>query len=139
MTGDAHTTWVMEIPVDPGDYPADAPVAAEFVGTSVTSINTNEQIGNLTIGRPLPHGAMNALAPAVLAQNRHVRWNELDSNGYYIVDLDSGRARVDYYFVVNPPGDVLTNPVENPAGLVMPAPGGAWVVARGSSRLLPAT
>lgn len=139
LTGDAHTSWAQEVPVDPGDYPADAPVAVELVGTSITSINANEAIGQMTIGRPLPHGTTDPAKAAVFAVNRHLRYAELDSNGYYVVDVDTERLRVDYRFVTNPAGDVTSNPVENPSAVVAPAPGGSWLVPSGTSRLVPAS
>ncbi len=33
--------------------------------------------------------------------NRHVKWTELDSHGYGVLDVTPDRCRMDYYFLTN--------------------------------------
>ncbi len=45
LTGDIHTSWAMDVPVDAADYPGAGTVATEFVVPSVTSANIDELLG----------------------------------------------------------------------------------------------
>ena len=92
VTGDIHTSWANELKIDPDD-PREAPVAAEFVCPSITSGNIDE-----TTGAP-PRTFSVALEAAVYANNPHIKYVELDSNGYTIVKVKSEATRADWYFV----------------------------------------
>jgi alkaline phosphatase D len=46
LTGDIHSTWACDVPVDAGTYPASPSVATELVCTSVTSDNLDEITGS---------------------------------------------------------------------------------------------
>ncbi|MDO9494192.1 MAG: alkaline phosphatase D family protein, partial [Nocardioides sp.] len=45
LTGDIHSAWAMDVPVDPGTYPLSGSAAVEFVCTSVTSDNLKDVLG----------------------------------------------------------------------------------------------
>ncbi|MFT4084914.1 MAG: alkaline phosphatase D family protein [Nocardioides sp.] len=90
ITGDIHSGWACELPVDPGSYPLDSDtVGVEYVCTSVTSNNLKDLTGS------------RALSPAVVAAirlaNPHVKYLDFDDHGYSILDVTSERAQMDWY------------------------------------------
>lgn len=92
LTGDIHTSWANELKVDP-DNPLEDPIAAEFVGPSITSANIDE-----ITGAPARTISL-ALEAAAQANNPHIRWVELDSHGYVLVSVNRERAQGEWYFV----------------------------------------
>ena len=62
------------------------PVAVEFVNTSLTSQNLDDKMGWA------PRTESLAIEAALLAGMPHLRYVDLDSHGYSIVDLDRGAA-----------------------------------------------
>lgn len=145
LTGDIHTSWAMHCMVNPGDLHERA-AAVEFVGPSITTFNLNELLaravdgpapGGPIIGH-LPHRSSAPVEAVAIANNPHMRYVELDSNGYTEIDVTPGRCQATYYHVVNPLGDFVSNPIENPAAGVAEAVGGRWKVESGSTTLLPA-
>jgi alkaline phosphatase D len=91
LTGDIHMHFANDVPVEAATYPWDEPVAAEFVVSSVTSDNVDDIVH-------APPGTVSTVAElAVKAANRHVRWLDMDSHGYGVLDLTAERAQMDYY------------------------------------------
>lgn len=78
-TGDIHMSFANEVYVDAGKFRVEAPVAAEFVGPSVSSNNFDE-----SVGWPPRSGSI-GLETAIKAGNPHIRYCELDSNGYMVL------------------------------------------------------
>ncbi|CAL9602037.1 Phospholipase D [Actinosynnema sp. ALI-1.44] len=96
LTGDIHTSWAFEVPYDAALYPfTRRTVATELVVPSVTSDNIDE----LT-GAP-PRTVSVAAETALTTLNRHLKWVELDSHGYSVLDLTAERARMDWYFLAD--------------------------------------
>ncbi|MDV6013749.1 alkaline phosphatase [Haloechinothrix sp. LS1_15] len=93
LSGDIHTSWANEVPVDAGAYPLTPRVATELVCPSVTSDNLDD-----ILGVP-PRTTSVAAEKAVRLTNRHVRWVELDSHGYTVLDVRPDRVKADWYFV----------------------------------------
>lgn len=91
LTGDIHMAFANEVPVKAATYPHDAPVASEFVVASVTSDNLDDII------RVAPDTVSSLAEAAVKATNRHVKWLDMDSHGYGVLDVDSERAHMDYF------------------------------------------
>ena len=98
LTGDIHSSWANELRVD--DRKHDDPVvAAEFVGTSITSGGDgNEQPANVT----------NALG-----ENPHVKWQN-SRRGYVSCRVDAKEWTADYKTVafVSKPGAPLDTPTK---------------------------
>ena len=98
LTGDIHSTWAADLPIDPGTYTG-SPTAAspsagiEFVCTSVTSDNLDEITGSP------PRTTSIALETEIKAANRHIKEVEFDSHGYSVVDLTAERIQFDTYFI----------------------------------------
>ena len=91
LTGDIHSSWACNVPRGPGVAPS---VAVELVGTSITSDNLNEGLG-------LPPRSPVSLETEAIFQaaNPHVKYLELDSHGYSIVDVTAARLQMDWYYI----------------------------------------
>ncbi|MCH0562802.1 MULTISPECIES: alkaline phosphatase [unclassified Streptomyces] len=93
LTGDIHMSWANDVPVDAGTYPLSPSAATEFVITSVTSDNLNDNVN-------AHEGTISALvSPLIRAANRHVHWVDTDRHGYGVLDITADRAQMDYYVV----------------------------------------
>jgi alkaline phosphatase D len=91
LTGDIHSAWANDVPVNAGTYPLSASAATEFVVTSVTSDNIDDILG-------VPPQSVSPVAVAALrAANRHIHWADLDSHGYGVLDVTATRAQMDYF------------------------------------------
>jgi alkaline phosphatase D len=93
LTGDIHMAFANEVPVKAATYPEEAPVATEFVVTSVTSDNLDDVIN------AAPDTVSTIAEAAVKATNSHVRWLDMDSHGYGVIDVNSERAHMDYFIL----------------------------------------
>ncbi|MEC4017933.1 alkaline phosphatase D family protein [Streptomyces sp. H27-D2] len=91
LTGDIHMAWANDVPVKAATYPHSASAATEFVVTSVTSDNLDD------ILHVLPHTVSLVAAAAIKAANRHVKWLDMDSHGYGVLDVTAERSQMDYY------------------------------------------
>ncbi|WP_432143146.1 alkaline phosphatase D family protein [Streptomyces sp. bgisy084] len=93
LTGDIHMAWANDVPLQAATYPADRPVATEFVVTSVTSDNVDDFL------HVAPHTISLAGVAALKAANRHVKWLDMDSHGYGVLDVNAERTQMDYFGV----------------------------------------
>ncbi|MER5359907.1 alkaline phosphatase D family protein [Streptomyces sp. NPDC002785] len=93
LTGDIHMAWANDVPVKAATYPLSASAATEFVVTSVTSDNLDD------ILHIAPQTVSVVAAAAVKAANRHVKWVDMDSHGYGVLDVTAERSQMDYYVV----------------------------------------
>lgn len=93
LTGDIHTSWANDVPIEKDTYPVTPSVAVEMVGPSVTSDNADEITGS-------PYRSTSVLLEQeVKADNPWVKYVELDSHGYSVVDVTKDRLNVDWYFI----------------------------------------
>jgi alkaline phosphatase D len=99
ITGDIHSSWVNELHSD-FSRPDRPIVAAEFVGTSITSG-----------GDGADHGA--AVNPTSLGENPHVKWQN-SRRGYVTCHVDGDTWNADYKIVeyVTKPGAPLQTPTK---------------------------
>jgi alkaline phosphatase D len=98
LTGDIHSTWAADLPLDPGTYTGSpttlSPSAGiEFVVTSVSSDNLDEITGSP------PRTTSQALEQEILLANRHIKEVELDSHGYGVVDVTREWIQYDAFFI----------------------------------------
>ncbi|GGM72492.1 phosphodiesterase/alkaline phosphatase D [Longimycelium tulufanense] len=95
LTGDIHSSWACDVPLDAGSYPLSRSVATELVCTSVTSDNIDDLLGvpPRTASIPLENG--------IRALNRHVRWVEYDSHGASVLEVTPGAVQMDWYYVAD--------------------------------------
>ena len=118
LTGDLHASLASDLSEDPYD-PLLPPVAVEVVTPSVTSSNFDEALG------VPPRTTSLAIEAALLAQNPGLRYAELDSNGYVLLDVTAERVQAEWWFV-----DTVREP--SPAERLDTA----LQVVRGTSRLV---
>ena len=92
LTGDIHTFFAGDVGVN-GRGPDS--VATEFVGGSLTSLGIRESI-NTVFPTPLSAQQFDTLAQSVLAANPHIKYNELDSKGYAVLEATKDQLKVEY-------------------------------------------
>ncbi|GAA2961353.1 alkaline phosphatase D family protein [Streptomyces enissocaesilis] len=93
LTGDIHMAWANDVPVRAATYPLSQSAATEFVVTSVSSDNLDD------ILHVAPQTVSLVAAAAVRTANRHVKWLDMDSHGYGVLDVTDERSQMDYYVV----------------------------------------
>jgi len=89
FTGDIHTSWANEVYADSGNLLENTlspPLAAEFVTPSVTSPGFPEQIAGLA-------------EAAVQLANPHMKYVELKSPGFILVDVTTERTQAEFLYV----------------------------------------
>ncbi|MDH6676771.1 alkaline phosphatase D [Rhodococcus sp. LBL1] len=96
LTGDIHTSWACDLPVDAADYPGAGTVGTEFVVPSVTSANIDDSL------KVPPRTVSVAAEEAFKTFNHHVRYVELDSHGYGVFEMNKQGAQMDWFFVNDP-------------------------------------
>ncbi|GEP37270.1 phosphodiesterase/alkaline phosphatase D [Nocardioides psychrotolerans] len=94
LTGDIHSAWAMDVPVDAGSYPLTGSVAVEFVCTSVTSDNLKDALGTP------PRSAPNLAAEqAIMAANQHIKYLNFDDHGFCVLDVTAERTQCDWFVI----------------------------------------
>ncbi len=91
LTGDIHMAWANDVPVKAATYPLSQSAATEFVVTSVSSDNLDD------ILHVAPQTVSLVASAAVRAANRHVKWLDMDSHGYGVLDVTAEQSQMDYY------------------------------------------
>jgi alkaline phosphatase D len=89
LSGDVHVGLAAEL----AETPSEPPVAVEFVNTSLTSQNLDDKMGWT------PRKESLEVERAVLAGMPHLRYIDLDSHGYSIVELDREELRFEWWTV----------------------------------------
>ncbi|MGW6447166.1 alkaline phosphatase D family protein [Lentzea sp. NPDC055074] len=89
LTGDIHSSWACEVPLD------GASVAAEYVVTSLTSDNFDE-----LLNMPPRTGSLQ-LEAQIMALNPHARFVELDSHGVSTLRVTADEVRMDWHYVAD--------------------------------------
>ena len=94
LTGDIHSTWVMEVSTDPFNPAVYNPsqglngVAVELVGPAVTSLALEDNM------------ATAQSAPALLASaNPHILFSEFTRKGYVLLDITEDRLQAEWWYV----------------------------------------
>lgn len=91
LTGDIHMAWACDVPVKAATYPLSRSAATEFVVTSVTSDNLDDVLG------VAPDTVSVVAETAIKAANRHVKWLDMDSHGYGVLDITPEQTQMDYF------------------------------------------
>jgi len=95
LTGDIHSAWANDLPLDPGTYPATGTAGVEFVCTSVTSDNIDD-----VTGTPPRTGTL-ALEAVLQSNNRHVKHLNFDDHGFSVLDVTPDRVQMDYWVLAD--------------------------------------
>ncbi|WP_148572110.1 alkaline phosphatase D family protein [Nocardioides caldifontis] len=93
LTGDIHSGWACDLPVDAGTYPLSGSVGTELVCTSVTSNNLKD-----ITGTP-PRTTSVAVEAAIQTANRHVKYLNFDDHGFSVLDVTPERVQMDWFVV----------------------------------------
>lgn len=93
LTGDIHSAWANDIPVEPGTYPRGGVAGVEIVCTSVNSSNIDD-ILKLPEDNVLSHTAENAFK----GLNKHVKFLDYDAHGYTVVQVTPEFVHADWMF-----------------------------------------
>ncbi|WP_245816219.1 alkaline phosphatase D family protein [Rhodococcus maanshanensis] len=96
LTGDVHTSWACDLPVDAANYPGGATIGTELVVPSVTSPNMDDSLG------VPPRTASLAAEEAYKAVNRHIRYLDFDSHGYGVFEIATAGSQMDWYYISDP-------------------------------------
>jgi alkaline phosphatase D len=128
LTGDIHSSWACDLPLDPGSYPLSPSVATELVGTSITSDNLDEITGSP------PRTSSIAVEEAFKANNRHIKLLEFDSHGYSVVDVNAERLQMDWHYLRSE--EIPDRPQHDPDAEVVYA--ASWRVVAGTNQVEPA-
>jgi alkaline phosphatase D len=121
LSGDLHSSWATEIANGTG-----RPWAVEF-GSPAVSAPTFARAA-----APKVPGGVAALRGLLRAQNRHVRWCDIEAHGYFTLDVTAEHVQADFWHVerighrtpverwaagwVTDHGDPRLRPAERPAG-----------------------
>src|SRR5215203_1047592 len=89
LSGDVHVALAAEL----AETPSEPPVAVEFVNTSLTSQNLDDKMGWSFRKESLE------IEKALLAGMPHMRYVDLDSHGYSIVELNAEELRFEWWTV----------------------------------------
>ncbi|WP_018684501.1 alkaline phosphatase D family protein [Actinokineospora enzanensis] len=96
LTGDIHSSWGADVPVDRSSYWWNGNSAAvEFVTTSVTSDNIDDLL------KVSPRSVSPIAEAALAAGNWHLKYIELDSHGYSVVDVNPQRVQMDWFYLAD--------------------------------------
>ncbi|SDC28477.1 alkaline phosphatase D family protein [Actinokineospora iranica] len=96
LTGDIHSSWAADVPLDRSSYWWNGNSAAtEFVTTSVTSDNIDD------ILKAEPRTLSVLVEAALRTGNPHLKLTELDSHGYSVVDVTPDRLQTDWYYLAD--------------------------------------
>ncbi len=86
LAGDIHSSWANELVGDPKGYTAGSNKAhgVEFVAPGITS--------------SFPDSIPESVVETGVKSNPHIRWFELGSKGFIVLELTEKRAQADWYF-----------------------------------------
>lgn len=91
LTGDIHSSWAMDVAMDPGNplsydrFSGEGSLAVEFVTPAVTSPAAPTK------------GLSDLAAAALIPLNRHLKWVDLYHRGYMVLDVTPERCKADWF------------------------------------------
>lgn len=114
LTGDIHSSWAADLPVTAAD-PNGPSAGAEFVVPSVTSAS----IGDLLAAPPRTTAV--SVETAIATVNPHLRYVELESHGYGVLDVTRERTQMDWFYLENVADP--RSPIRHGASFAVPSGG----------------
>ncbi|RYP86936.1 alkaline phosphatase [Nocardioides guangzhouensis] len=93
LTGDIHSGWACELPLDAATYPLGESAGVELVCSSVTSNNLKDITGSP------PRTTSLAVETTIKANNRHVKYLDFDSHGFSVLDVTPERVQMDWFVI----------------------------------------
>ena len=105
VTGDIHSSWAANLPIDPYDFSVYNPatgegsVAVEFVAPSVTSSTFADAVAALAASLGIPPAVAIAQVEALIdGAYPQIRAFDPASHGYLLLDLSADAAQADWYY-----------------------------------------
>jgi phosphodiesterase/alkaline phosphatase D-like protein len=138
LTGDIHSSWANDLPVDRTVTPYQS-AGVEFVCPSVTSDGFYEAVrAALPAGTPtaVVTATTQGVTAAVAATNPWIRYLDGVGHGYTLIDVTPSRVQADYYLTPTPT-DAQPDPRIDPA--VQPVYAKSFQSVAGSRRVTAAT
>ncbi len=93
ITGDIHSAWACDVPLDAARYFETGGVATELVVTSVSSANVDD------LTKTPPHTLGRVAESALTTLNRHIRYVDLDSHGFGVFDVTPSGVQMDHWYL----------------------------------------
>jgi alkaline phosphatase D len=93
VSGDTHCSWAFEVPISPDNYnprTSEGVVAVEFGTPGLTSANLDEY-------RSMEE--VKAAEQKMHTANKHLKYLDTHSQGYFIFDMTFNLSQVDYYYI----------------------------------------
>ncbi|MCB9593556.1 MAG: alkaline phosphatase D family protein [Sandaracinaceae bacterium] len=90
LTGDIHSSWAFDLPLDPADVAYDPTTGAGSLAVEVVVP---------AVSSPGFPPALARAAAGFIRDNRSLHWAELTRRGYVVLDLTEARAQADWFFV----------------------------------------
>jgi len=118
LSGDIHVCMALELRVDPFNL-AEEPVAVEFINSSLTSQNFDDKLKWAPRTQSIPYER------EMMAAFPHMKYVDLDSHGYNLVDITPERIQVEWWLV-----DTVLRRTRNESL------GACWKVENGRARLV---
>jgi phosphodiesterase/alkaline phosphatase D-like protein len=137
LTGDIHSSWAMDLPVD--RVPDYTSAGVEFVCPSVTSDGFVELVrAALPAGTPtaVVTATTQGITSTVAATNPWIRYLDGIGHGYTLIDVTPERVQADY-FLTPVPTEAQPDPRTDPT--VVPAYARSWQTLAGTRRVSAAT
>lgn len=103
LTGDIHSSWACDVPVEPGAYPREGSAAVEIVTTSVTSSNIDD-----ILKLPEDNGLSHTVEFAFTGMNKYIKYLDFDSHGYTVVQFTQDYVHADF-ILLRPEGKLRPN------------------------------
>ncbi|RPI66523.1 MAG: hypothetical protein EHM43_11280, partial [Ignavibacteriae bacterium] len=94
VTGDFHTSFAFD-----GQWPSGPNNFVEFMTPSISAANFDENLSSVPAIAPIAPFLIETIDTTLRQLNPHMKFNELNSHGYMILDLTKQRAQNDWYFV----------------------------------------
>lgn len=94
VTGDFHTSFAFD-----GQWPSGPNNFVEFMTPSISAANFDENLTSVPAIAPIAPFLIETIDTTLRQLNPHMKFNELNSHGYMILDLTKQRAQNDWYFV----------------------------------------
>jgi alkaline phosphatase D len=118
LTGDIHSSWAWDVPLDPESYDGETGAGAQAVEIVTPGISSPG----------FPDIGADRLAESLVAQNPHLQWAQVTRRGYVVLDFDAARMQADWFHT----GDVTVedDPTHEPAASFATASGESHLVAQ---------
>ncbi|MCY7394794.1 MAG: alkaline phosphatase D family protein [Nocardioides sp.] len=138
LTGDIHSSWAMDLPVDRAVGPAYVSAGVEFVCPSVNSDGFYEGFATALAGQA-PEAVVATVqgaTAAVRATNPWIQYLDGVGHGYVVLDVTPERVQADFHLTPTP---TTAQPDPRIVPGVLPQYANSWVTTTGSRRVRPGT